>query len=54
MGPIKRGGPGEQKPGRSEGPWGRAANPTFAAAAGFPAGANQKPFAYNAGLAEKG
>jgi hypothetical protein len=25
MGPIKHGGPGEQKPGRSEGPWGRAA-----------------------------
>jgi fucose permease len=29
------------------------ASPTFALAAGFPARVNQKPFAYNAGLAEK-
>jgi hypothetical protein len=30
-----------------------APSPTFALAAGFPARVNQKPFAYNAGLAEK-
>ena len=33
--------------------WTPSASPTFAVAAGFPAGASQKPFGYNTGLAEK-
>jgi hypothetical protein len=31
----------------------RDISPTFAVAAGFPAGVNQKSFGYNAGRAEK-